>query len=150
MKHLIAFGSGVVFAMGLVLGGMTRPAKILAFLDVTGRWDPGLALVMAGALVVHGGAIRLLGRQRSVSLREPMFAGVDARLIAGAGVFGVGWGLSGYCPGPALTSLCAGSVPAVVASCMVMGIGLHDILVDVPQRRREKRRVERASTPAGA
>ena len=86
----------------------------------------------------------------SVSLREPMFAGVDARLIAGAGVFGVGWGLSGYCPGPALTSLCAGSVPAVVASCMVMGIGLHDILVDVPQRRREKRRVERASTPAGA
>lgn len=101
--------SGVLFSWGLVISGMTQPSKVIGFLDVFGKWDPSLAFVMAGAIAVHFFAYRVV-----LKLPEPVFAGeflipeantVDKRLVGGAALFGVGWGLSGYCPGPAVVSL---------------------------------------------
>jgi uncharacterized protein len=124
-EGVVALASGLVFAFGLALAGMTQPSKVVGFLDVTGDWDPSLALVMAGALSVVFVAQRL-ARRRAAPLFAPAFPGpppsvIDARLLGGAAIFGVGWGLSGFCPGPALVSLGAGMhaalvfVPAVLA-----------------------------------
>lgn len=113
MKALWTAGlSGLLFALGLGLGGMTQPSRVLGFLDVTGQWDATLALVMAGALGVHALALRLIRRREApvLAARFPALARtrVDGRLVAGAALFGVGWGLAGYCPGPALTLLVTG------------------------------------------
>jgi len=122
---LSAFLSGLLFALGLGLSGMTDPANVLGFLDIAGDWDFRLAFVMGGAIAVHA-ALRPLIHKRE----RPLFAagfpsvpgsGVDSKLLAGAALFGVGWGLGGYCPGPALTSLASGAsqlllfVPAMFA-----------------------------------
>lgn len=101
--------SGGLFGAGLALGGMTRPDKVIAFLDVTGDWDPSLALVMIGALIVHLIAWRLV-RLRERPLAAPAFdlptrTQLEPSLVIGAALFGAGWGLAGYCPGPALVSL---------------------------------------------
>ncbi len=101
--------SGALFAAGLALGGMTRPEKVIAFLDVTGHWDPSLALVLVGAVAVHGIAWRLV-RRRERPLAAPAFdlatrTRIEPSLVIGAVLFGAGWGLAGYCPGPALVSL---------------------------------------------
>ena len=110
MKHILfCFASGLCFGAGLLLSGMTRPSKVVNFLDVTGDWDPSLAFVMGGAILVHLCAYRLLPRLKT-PLMAPAFLiptghGIDAPLVMGAVLFGVGWGLSGICPGPALTSL---------------------------------------------
>ncbi len=107
-----ALASGVLFGAGLALSGMINPAKVLGFLDVAGNWDPTLAFVMLGALVVTMPAFRLATRTTG-----PWFAprymlperkGLDARLLIGAALFGVGWGLAGFCPGPAIAALVAG------------------------------------------
>lgn len=106
---LLAFGLGLLFAVGLALAGMTDPAKVIAFLDVRGAWDPSLAFVMGGAVGVTFFAFpAILRRARPVVAPRfllPQAAIVDARLVAGASLFGVGWGLSGLCPGPALVAL---------------------------------------------
>jgi uncharacterized membrane protein YedE/YeeE len=122
---LSAFLSGLLFSLGLGLGGMTNPANVLGFLDVAGDWDFRLALVMVGAIAVHA-ALRPLIYKRP----KPLFAEkfpelsanrVDSKLLAGAALFGVGWGLGGYCPGPAITSLASGApqvhlfLPAMLA-----------------------------------
>ena len=106
--------TGLLFSVGLGLGGMTDPARVLAFLDVSGKWDASLAFVMAGGLAVYA-LLRPLILRRPAPLLDPIFAPVpgrldrpDARLVGGAVLFGVGWGLSGYCPGPAVTSLATG------------------------------------------
>ena len=117
-RSAIALISGVLFGVGLVIAGMTRPTKILAFLDVTGAWDPSLAFVMMGAIVVHAVAVAVAQR-RSASFagepfRWPTTKGVDRALIVGAAIFGVGWGLGGFCPGPALVSASAGNRSAIV------------------------------------
>lgn len=113
MKHeLIIFCYGLLFGLGLVIAGMSNPAKVVAFLDVAGAWDPSLALVMASALATLGGARHWLHRNTDAADREqdscPTPANIDARLIGGAAIFGVGWGISGFCPGPALVGLSAG------------------------------------------
>lgn len=104
--HLVA---GLLFGLGLVLSGMANPAKVLNFLDIAGTWDPSLAFVMAGAIAVTAiGYMFVLGRAAPILERRfdlPAIRPVDATLIVGAAVFGLGWGLSGFCPGPALTSL---------------------------------------------
>lgn len=114
MKNtVILFAYGLLFGMGLIVAGMTNPAKVLAFLDVAGAWDPSLALVMASALLTLGFARHLMHRNNDTADREqepsPVVpASVDARLLAGAAIFGIGWGLSGFCPGPALVGLSVG------------------------------------------
>ncbi|HEX6239333.1 MAG TPA: DUF6691 family protein [Polyangiales bacterium] len=126
LSRLLALTAGLAFALGLGIAGMTRPANVIAFLDVTGSWDPALAFVMMGAVGVHALAL-LLGRRRTRPLLEPRFetpskAGIDARLIAGAAIFGVGWGASGFCPGPALVALMSFS-PSVLAFVPAMVVG---------------------------
>jgi hypothetical protein len=108
-RAVAAFAVGALFAVGLLLGGMTQPARVIGFLDVGGAWDPTLAFVMAGAIGVHVVGLRLVLR-RSAPLLEPAFRlptrrDVDRRLVLGSAIFGIGWGLAGYCPGPALVSL---------------------------------------------
>ena len=107
-QSIIALSSGFVFALGLGLAGMTDPSKVISFLDIAGDWDPSLAFVMAGAIAVYAPAYRLVTR-REAPLAGPRFhlptrRDIDARLIVGAVLFGVGWGLGGFCPGPALVS----------------------------------------------
>jgi uncharacterized membrane protein YedE/YeeE len=114
MRSAVAGIWGVVFGVGLALGGMTNPAKVLGFLDVAGAWDPTLAFVMAGALAVSACGFALArGRARpwlSATFALPTRTDLDAPLIGGAALFGVGWGLVGLCPGPALANLARGSV----------------------------------------
>jgi uncharacterized membrane protein YedE/YeeE len=111
MKLVTHALSGVLFAWGLIISGMTQPSKVIGFLDVLGNWDPSLALVMAGAIFVHFFAYRAIqGRTAPVlagRFSVPTSRTIDHKLIAGAVLFGVGWGLAGFCPGPALVSLVA-------------------------------------------
>ncbi|HYM85339.1 MAG TPA: YeeE/YedE family protein [Pseudoxanthomonas sp.] len=119
MKRIvIACVSGLLFGLGLAVSGMTDPDKVLNFLDVAGHWDPSLALVMGAALVVSAPAFALM-RQRGrsfngASLPDPPSPRIDARLLAGSALFGIGWGIAGYCPGPALANLAHGTLEAVV------------------------------------
>jgi len=132
IRFLGVFAAGVLFALGLGVSGMTHPEKIIAFLDVAGDWDPSLALVMAGAIGTHAVLYRLV-RRRPAPLFADVFSvperrDVDAKLLGGAAIFGVGWGLGGFCPGPAVVALLSGA-PAVfvfVAS-MVAGIVAFEI-----------------------
>jgi hypothetical protein len=96
-----AFGSGFLFGIGLWLSGMANPRKVLDFLDVAGNWDPSLLLVMGGAVGVTAIFFRPLIRLKRIEFMEA----IDLQLVAGAAIFGVGWGIAGYCPGPALTAL---------------------------------------------
>jgi uncharacterized membrane protein YedE/YeeE len=118
VKHLVAFVSGILFAAGVCLSGMVRPSKVLGFLDVRGDWDPSLALVMGSALAIHAIAWAVVRRMRGPllggSFPGPAGRTIDARLVAGAALFGVGWGLSGFCPGPALVSVISGAPAALV------------------------------------
>lgn len=118
VKDLVAFASGVTFALGLGIGGMTQPSRVLGFLDVAGTWDPSLALVMLGAVAVYALAYRLVRRTpRPVfapRFELPIRRDVDRPLVGGALVFGIGWGLAGMCPGPAITSIASGERAALV------------------------------------
>jgi hypothetical protein len=99
---LPAFGAGLLFGIGLWLSGMANPRKVLDFLDVAGNWDPSLLLVMGGAVAVTLAAFRPIIGRRGLTFEKTK---VDASLIAGAAIFGIGWGIGGYCPGPAITAL---------------------------------------------
>ena len=127
MTSVVAFVCGVVFAVGLGIGGMTQPARVLAFLDVAGEWDPRLAFVMLGAIAVYAPIYRLALRRRRPFLAAtydlPTRRDVDARLVTGALLFGIGWGLAGLCPGPALTSLGSGE-PTACVFVVAMLVGL--------------------------
>jgi uncharacterized membrane protein YedE/YeeE len=124
---LVSFISGVIFAVGLGIGGMTQPAKVIGFLDFSGNWDPSLAFVMLGAIGVHSLFYRVLSNRSSSCLSSaislPRRREIDSRLIGGSVIFGLGWGIAGFCPGPALTSLASGSVSVVIfAAGMIAGI----------------------------
>lgn len=117
-RFLVAAVVGVVFALGLAIGGMTNPAKVIGFLDVFGDWDPSLAFVMGGAIAVYAPFLRWV-RRRSAPLLDDRFhlptrRDIDARLLLGAAMFGVGWGLAGYCPGPGLVGAMALGTDAVI------------------------------------
>lgn len=124
-QGLAALAAGLLFGIGLPLSGMTRPSKVIGFLDVTGTWDPSLAGVMAGAIAVYAVVNRLVTRRPAPLFAErfalPTRKDVDLRLVAGAATFGVGWGLAGYCPGPGVTSLVTGSAPAAVFVVAMLG-----------------------------
>jgi uncharacterized membrane protein YedE/YeeE len=131
MKAITAAAlSGVVFGAGLCLSGMTVPAKIIGFLDFFGSWDPSLLFVMIGAIGVHLPLRLWIQRQQhpryADSFSAPPPPRIDARLIGGAAIFGVGWGLSGYCPGPAIVSAALTWRALAALVCMVIGIALHD------------------------
>ena len=125
-----ALASGLLFGVGLVVSGMVKPTKVIGFLDVGGRWDPSLAFVMVGAIAVHFVLLRLAKRRPAPLFEErfhlPTRRDIDSRLVVGALLFGVGWGLAGYCPGPALTSAAAGMFPPVVfVAAMAAGMALE-------------------------
>ena len=137
---LLAFASGIVFALGLGISGMTRPVKVIGFLDFAGNWDASLAFVMIGAIAVYFIAYRLASR-RTAPLFAAKFSGperkdIDLNLIVGAAIFGAGWGLGGFCPGPAITSLASGAIPvAVFVISMAAGIYLHSMLTGLSRFR---------------
>jgi uncharacterized membrane protein YedE/YeeE len=127
-----ALGTGIVFGVGLVVSQMVDPGKVLAFLDIAGKWDPSLALVMAGAL-----AVAIPGFRFASARNAPIFGGrfdqpsrgvIDGRLLAGAAVFGIGWGLVGFCPGPAIAALAFGKWEALVfALAMLAGAAVFHL-----------------------
>ena len=132
-QALTALACGVLFGAGLALSGMTNPAKVLAFLDVAGAWDPTLAFVMGGALAVNAAAYAATRRRAkplfAAAFALPTRSDLDARLLGGAALFGVGWGLVGLCPGPALASLARGEREVFVfAAAMMLGMVLHRLL----------------------
>lgn len=117
--------AGIIFGIGLIIAGMINPAKVLNFLDVAGTWDPSLAFVMAGAIAVTASGYWLVGKRQSplfdVNFHWPTKSDIDARLLIGAALFGLGWGLVGLCPGPAIVSLtlAAPSTLAFIAALLV-------------------------------
>ena len=131
MRELIALLSGLIFGLGLLVGGMTDPGKVKGFLDVAGLWDPSLALVMGGAIAL-GVVVFSLARRRSQSwsgapMEIPTNSTIDGRLIAGGLLFGAGWGIGGFCPGPALVALGSGMGAAgIFVVAMLAGMALHD------------------------
>ena len=133
MPLFVSLFVGLIFGFGLILSGMTNPAKVLSFLDLFGRWDPSLALVMGGAVTVASAAFFLV-RKRTISLLDapiklPTAEGIDRRLVAGGLLFGMGWGIAGFCPGPALVALGMGeSKAALFVLAMLIGMGLFELL----------------------
>lgn len=128
-KNASALAAGLLFGLGLAISQMVNPEKVLDFLDVAGNWDPSLALVMAGAVGVTMVAFRFVLKRK-----QPLFDGefhlpsltkLDRRLLVGAGVFGLGWGIGGYCPGPGIAALSSGSVEALV---FVAGMAIGSLL----------------------
>ena len=118
LPALSAFVAGLIFAVGLVLGGMTQPSKVIGFLDFFGAWDPSLAFVMGGAVVTHFILFRLILRRPSPLLAErfqlPSRRDLTGSLIGGSALFGIGWGLGGYCPGPGIVGVPSGASEAAV------------------------------------
>ncbi len=130
MKQIFTFLSGLIFGLGLIISGMANPAKVLNFLDLFGTWDPSLALVMGGALMVTAPAYAILTRSRSRPFFSDVFhiptrTDIHPKLLIGAAIFGIGWGLGGFCPGPAMTSiLLAARGTLVFVPAMLIGIYL--------------------------
>lgn len=128
--------AGLVFGLGLLVSGMADPAKVLGFLDLTGAWDPSLALVMGGAIAV-GALAFAVARRRTVSLlgqamKLPTSRDIDRRLVIGSLVFGIGWGVAGFCPGPGLVALGMGELKALVfVVAMLVGMGAFDVLESI-------------------
>lgn len=132
-KYLSALFCGILFGLGLSVSQMINPQKVLGFLDVMGAWDPSLALVMASALLIAG-VLQVIILRRPVPLLEPDFhrskvTVIDKPLVAGAAIFGLGWGLSGFCPGPAISALSSGIPESYVfTGAMFAGMWLFQIL----------------------
>ena len=133
MAVLTAILAGLLFGFGLMVSGMANPAKVLGFLDLAGRWDPSLAFVMAGAIAVGSLAFFFARRTRRSLLGLPMqlpaSTTITPRLVLGSAAFGIGWGLAGFCPGPALVALGAGYPKAVgFVAAMVAGMTVFELL----------------------
>ena len=133
MFNFTSLLAGLVFGLGLIVSGMANPAKVLGFLDLTGRWDPSLALVMAGAIIISFFAF-LVAQKRSRSLigadmKLPGGRQIDRRLVVGGLLFGIGWGIAGFCPGPGLVALGMGEVKALVfVASMLTGMITFEFL----------------------
>lgn len=128
MFHLISFLSGLVFALGLGISGMTQPQKIVGFLDVFGSWDPSLLFVMIGAIGIHSLAYLTLPKKFSI----PGTQQITKKLVIGSFLFGVGWGISGFCPGPGVVSLFSGNGSSVIfVLSMLIGMFFYRLLFSV-------------------
>ena len=133
MQIIVAFVVGSLFGIGLIVSGMADPSKVLGFLDLAGEWDPSLAFVMAGAVLVGTIAFALAAKRSRTLLgdvmRLPTATAIDRRLVLGGALFGVGWGLAGYCPGPALASLALGGTkPLVFVLSLLAGMAIFELL----------------------
>ena len=134
MQHRIAeFFVGLLFGLGLIVAGMTDPAKVLGFLDLAGLWDPSLAFVMGGGILVGLGAFAVAKKRTTNFLGGAMLlptsTDIDKRLIGGGLLFGAGWGLAGFCPGPAIVSLGAGQPKAAVfVAAMLAGMAVFEVI----------------------
>src|SRR5436190_8207316 len=133
MYALASFLAGLVFGIGLIVSGMINPVKVLGFLDLAGAWDPSLAVVMAAAVAVGAIAFAFAGRRAAsvlgTSMSLPAGREIDRRLVLGSLVFGVGWGLAGFCPGPALVALGAGKIKALVfVAAMLAGMFAFEMI----------------------
>jgi uncharacterized membrane protein YedE/YeeE len=135
----VSFVCGLIFGLGLVISQMSNPAKVLNFLDFAGAWDPSLGFVMGGAVAVAAIGFWLARRRTTPLLAEsfhlPRRTEIDARLVCGAALFGIGWGLVGFCPGPALTALAFGRrEPVLFVGAMIVGMVVFNRLAALPQR----------------
>jgi uncharacterized membrane protein YedE/YeeE len=133
MQILMALVAGLVFGIGLIISGMANPAKVIGFLDLGGKWDPSLAFVMGGAIFVGLFAFHIAAKRSKTllgdTLRLPQAKHIDRRLVLGGLAFGVGWGLAGYCPGPALASLVIGHSKTIIfVTAMVLGMAIFELL----------------------
>jgi uncharacterized membrane protein YedE/YeeE len=143
MNAFSAFAAGLLFGIGLIVSGMTDPGKVIGFLDLAGRWDPSLAFVMGGAILVGYFSFAAAGKRGRTflggAIQLPTRRDIDARLVAGSAVFGIGWGLAGFCPGPALVALGAGiDQAALFVAAMLTGMVIYDAaerLIHAPRRR---------------
>lgn len=141
MHIITALASGLLFGIGLIVSGMTDPSKVIGFLDLAGRWDPSLAFVMAGAIAIGRVAFAFaVKRAKSLlgdTIRLPTATHIDRRLVFGGLAFGAGWGLAGYCPGPALASLAGGGTkPLIFSAAMLAGMALFALIERVSKRSR--------------
>ncbi|MGZ3252926.1 MAG: DUF6691 family protein [Burkholderiaceae bacterium] len=133
MAIFISLLTGLIFGLGLLVSGMTNPAKVLGFLDISGNWDPSLVFVMAGAIVIGFFAFTIASK-RTVSLlgldmKLPQENRIDRRLIIGSALFGIGWGIAGFCPGPAIVSLGMGEIKAIIfVAAMLLGMAIFELL----------------------
>ncbi|MFL6656697.1 MAG: DUF6691 family protein [Massilia sp.] len=133
MQLITALLAGLLFGIGLIVSGMTDPAKVIGFLDLAGAWNPALAWVMAGALLVSALGFAIARRRKTALLggqfHLPTAKLIDRRLLLGSLAFGAGWGLAGYCPGPALASVLTGGVkPLVFVAAMLAGMALFELI----------------------
>jgi len=134
MKYSLAsLFAGLIFGFGLIVSGMANPEKVLGFLDIAGLWDPSLAFVMGGAIIV-GVVAFAVARRRTLSflgfnIKIPSHTHIDKRLIIGSLMFGVGWGVAGFCPGPGIVALGAGEIKAAVfVASMVAGMVIFELI----------------------
>jgi uncharacterized membrane protein YedE/YeeE len=130
---IFSFLTGLLFGLGLIISGMANPAKVLAFLDLPGKWDPSLIFVMAGAIGVALFAFRWAKSHKTtlmgMEMKLPVATPIDRPLITGAAMFGIGWGLAGFCPGPALVGLGMGAPKAILfVVAMLAGMALYELL----------------------
>lgn len=153
MRALAAsFSAGALFAIGLGVSEMTKPSKVIGFLDLFGAWDASLALVMVGAVAVHFVLHRVITRRATplfdTRFHLPTRKDLDTRLVLGAAIFGIGWALGGYCPGPGLVSAASGALPALVfVISMAMGMKLEQV---ASQRRSSAREAHHPAKDAVA
>jgi hypothetical protein len=133
MLNINAFFVGLIFGLGLIVSGMTNPAKVIGFLDLAGAWDPSLAFVMGGAILIGSGGFAIAKKRRRSLLGAPMqlptATKLDKRLLLGSMAFGVGWGIAGFCPGPAVVSAAAGQPKAwLFVAAMLAGMALYSVI----------------------
>lgn len=133
MMVFAALFSGLLFGIGLLISGMANPAKVLGFLDLAGNWDPSLALVMAGAVGIGLAGFGLARRRKQTLLGAPLHLPttrrIDRRLVVGSLAFGIGWGIAGFCPGPALVALGSGEIKAAVfVASMLAGMAIFELI----------------------
>ncbi len=134
MRGILAAASGLIFGLGLIAGGMTNPGKVKGFLDIFGKWDPSLGLVMGGAIAVGVFAFAAAARRKLSWTGDPIdlprSTVIDARLLLGGALFGAGWGIGGFCPGPALVALGSGLPAAgIFVVAMLVGMVIHDQVI---------------------